>query len=79
MVGPFLKDFIHRLEILNHHYNKIKSSSGKQYLLVACHIKGFDQQAQKLGPALYSSITATRGNGLLQSSNNRILSTDLFC
>lgn len=78
MVGPFLKDFIHRLEILNHHYNKIKSSSGKQYL-VTCHIKGFDQQAQKLRPALYSSITATRGNGLLQSSNNRILSTDLFC
>ena len=50
MVGPFLKDFIHRLEILNQHCNKIKSSLGKQHL-VACHIKGFDQQAQKLGPA----------------------------
>lgn len=50
MVGPFLKDFIQRLEILNQHYNKLKSSSGKQHL-GACHIKGFDQQAQKLGPA----------------------------
>lgn len=55
MVGPFLTVFFHRLEILNHHYNKIKSSSGKQYL-VACHMKGFDQQAQKLGPAYQGRI-----------------------
>lgn len=75
MVGPFLKDFIHRLEILNHLYNKIQSSSGKQYLIACQRIWATNTKAR---PGLYSSITATRGNGLLQSSNNRISSPDVF-